>query len=1003
MPVTAAGEVSIAVEIPTEELPNGFHTLFVRFRDSQGSWGMSEGRTFLVEQQRQTAASVTITKAEYFFNTDPGIGKGRSLPVTAAGQVNVVTEIATEGLANGFHTLFVRFRDQQGNWSLSEGRTFLLEQRQSTSNTYIVKAEYFIDSDPGAGKGEKIAVAPSEQVDLVAEIAINELAHGFHTLYTRVLDNAGNWSLAEGRPFFTDKSVESFATIVAAEYFFDDANPEPGKGIPLVFEPGSHLTLEEQIDLRGLALGKHRLHLRMRDDKGVWSHTEIKEFTVANPRLDEITPVAGGNVGDVTVNIVGASFDKGTKVKLTRSGHPDIIVPDSMMAINRGEQIQALFDLRGKAVGEYNIVATLANGTELTIPNGFSILEGVKAHPWADVIGFDRIRRGQWQTYTVTYGNKGNVDATGVPLWIQIPADSEYELDFELYKPESSTILWDTIPDSYITDTIMGVPERARIIPLVIPHMAPGELGTLTFKLKTDNNESFVVSAWASPPMYRSPLDPKTIDCYADVAAAVAGLIPGVGCAYSFLDIAIRPMFKKATTGIDGWFSGDSGLHDSNGKPKAGSFFASVAFATAGCIPGGRLIGTVGKVVSGMAAAGHVNNGMNAVLSCRDPFLPPEYPKKNKPVQPVASFDPNDKLGLEGAGMKNYITGNEIFPYLIRFENKASATAAAQTVLIIDTLDTNTLDISTLQLGFFSFDDVVVNIPPGRKNYTADVDLRPKNDLIVRIEANLDEQKGILTWLYTSLDPRTLRPTEDPDAGFLPPNKTAPQGDGGVFFTIRPKADLSTNADIKNMAYIYFDNNEVIPTPVWVNAIDKTPPVSKVNELAAVQTSSEFTVSWSGTDEGSGVATYSIYVAVNDQPYKLWLDKVPTTSAVFTGKQDSTYHFYSIATDSAGYVEAVPAVAHASTTMAIVTGIEADIEKQVVVYPNPAYHTLIVELPALLRKSNLSLINMHGAVVFQQQAEDTSTSIPVSQVAKGMYLLRISTENYVITRKVMIR
>ena len=941
--------------------------------------------------------SQTIVKAEYFFNTDPGVGKGKSLSVTTSGQVDGEAEISTEGLEDGFHTLYIRFRDQQGSWSMSEGRTFLIQPPpQPPAIPTIAKAEYFIDTDPGAGRGKEIPLTANGQVDELAELNTDGgISLGFHNLYIRTMDNTGKWSLTEGRPFFVDKTLNLLATIVAAEYYFDDKNPTPGKGIPLDIEQGTQLEIEKQIDISGLALGEHRLNLRLQDSKGAWSYNEIKEFTVATPRIDAITPVSGGNVGDVTVNILGASFDEGTKVKLTRAGQPDIVVPDSLISLFNGEQLQIVLDLRERATGDYNVVATLGDGTSLTVPNGFLVLEGVKADPWVEIIGFDRIRRGQWQTYTITYGNRGNVNATGVPLWIQIPVDSEYELDFELYKPEDNTIMWDTIPISYVADTIHGNPEKARIIPLVVASMAPNEIGTLTFKLKTDATDNFVISAWVSRPLYQSPISNEAIDCISDAIGTSLSLLPGAGCVHSLLDIGVKPLIKQL-------YNNDNGLYDSEGTFKAGSFFANAAFTLAGCIPGAKLATSTAKVLDTVSKIGSTNSAVNTG-GCAGSLIPPDWPKKNKPIRPVASFDPNDKLGLEGAGPKKYIQGTEVFPYLIRFENKASATAAAQTVRIVDTLDTNTLDISTLQLGFFSFDDVIVNIPPGRKNYSVDVDLRPKNDLIVRIEAKLDEEKGILTWWYTSLDPRTLRTTENPDAGFLSPNKTAPQGEGGVFYTIKPRADLATNVQIENKAYIFFDNNEVIPTPTWSNSIDKLPPASQVASLPEIQTDSTFTVRWSGNDEGAGISNYSIYVSVNNQPYTLWLNKITDSSSLFEGKPDSSYQFYSIAQDSTRILEEVPNIADAFTTITDITGIEEELENEILVYPNPASHTLTVELPSQLIKSNLRLTNIFGAVLLKMEAVNHTTVISVNYLPQGLYLLRISNEDFTTTKKILIK
>jgi len=478
-------------------------------------------------------------------------------------------------------------------------------------------------------------------------------------------------------------------------------------------------------------------------------------------------------------------------------------------------------------------------------------------------------------------------------------------------------------------------------------------------------------------------------ECIDELASEIIGFVPIAGCVYNLLTGFFDPLVDAVVTRKKKPDTNPFGL----AAITTGSLLWGMTKATVGCIPGinaPKIIATTLLV------------GTTYLTTCTETLSPDdEIPRKE--VQPVASFDPNDKLGLDGAGANKYIQGTEIFPYLIRFENKPTATAAAQTVLIIDTLDKTKLDLSSLQLGFISFNNRIINIPPGRKNYTAYVDLRPAQDLTVKIEAKLDERSGVLTWLYTSLDPTTRKLTQNPDAGFLPPNKTTPEGEGGVFFTIRPKNNLITNDDIKNRAYIYFDNNEVIPTPTWSNAIDKMPPVSQVSSLPQTQADSIFTVRWSGNDEGAGISNYSVYVSVNNKPYTRWLNKTTDTLALFEGKRDSTYRFYSIAQDSTGILEAVPATADATTTIAKVTGLEEDLAKQVKVYPNPVVHTLIVELPQPLRTATLTLINVHGGIVSKMEGKNRmELSLKVNQFAKGLYLLRITDGKSIVVKKVII-
>src|SRR5581483_6959683 len=105
------------------------------------------------------------------------------------------------------------------------------------------------------------------------------------------------------------------------------------------------------------------------------------------------------------------------------------------------------------------------------------------------------------------------------------------------------------------------------------------------------------------------------------------------------------------------------------------------------------------------------------------------------------------------------------------------------------------------------------------------------------------------------------------------------EGEGSVVFTVQPKAGLATGTAICNQASIVFDANAPIPTPQWCNSIDSTPPSSQVLSLAANQTSTSFTVNWTGTDTGSDVADYTIFVSENGGPFSPFLSNTTDTSA----------------------------------------------------------------------------------------------------------------------------
>ena len=179
-----------------------------------------------------------------------------------------------------------------------------------------------------------------------------------------------------------------------------------------------------------------------------------------------------------------------------------------------------------------------------------------------------------------------------------------------------------------------------------------------------------------------------------------------------------------------------------------------------------------------------------------------------------------------------------------------------------------------------------------------------------------------------SIRTRSLPP--DVLTGFLPPEDGTGRGMGYVSFIIDPKTGLPTGTQIRNVALITFDANPAIATD-QVNDEDPSQGVDpdqagpqhhrrrradqQRRPAAGRETSTSFTVTWSGQDDpgGSGIAFYNVYVSDNGGPFTLWQSDTTATSATFTGVAGHTYGFYSVATDNVGNVQATPTAAQATT------------------------------------------------------------------------------------------
>jgi Dockerin type I domain len=161
--------------------------------------------------------------------------------------------------------------------------------------------------------------------------------------------------------------------------------------------------------------------------------------------------------------------------------------------------------------------------------------------------------------------------------------------------------------------------------------------------------------------------------------------------------------------------------------------------------------------------------------------------------------------------------------------------------------------------------------------------------------------------------PQTGQPVADL-RGFLPPDINSPEGEGSISFTVTPKHSLSTGVKISNTATVFFDG-QPLPTKPWLNTIDNTAPVSSIQALPSQENSANFTIEWQGSDEGSGVQDFTIYVSRDGGTFVPWLINTTALQSTYTAQPGHNYSFYSVGRDAAGNVEAMKTAAEATTTV----------------------------------------------------------------------------------------
>jgi RHS repeat-associated protein len=280
--------------------------------------------------------------------------------------------------------------------------------------------------------------------------------------------------------------------------------------------------------------------------------------------------------------------------------------------------------------------------------------------------------------------------------------------------------------------------------------------------------------------------------------------------------------------------------------------------------------------------------------------------------QTVNRNNPNVITSVSGYGSQRWIAGNAPLPYTIDFSNNATrGTTPIAQVTISEELDSD-LDLNTFSLNSFAFGNVYVTVPPGSQNFSKRLDLQDTLGVFVDVRAGLDKATGTVTWSLTALDPITGNPVDNAIKGFLPPNDANNAGSGSVGYSIQPKANSANSTRIDARATITFNNLTLFQTNSVANLLDTDIPTSKVTAPPTIDTPS-FNVSWAGTDNGSGIATYDVYVATDGGKYTLWQSQTGATTATYTGEIGKTYSFYSIATDSVGNIESKNPTAETTT------------------------------------------------------------------------------------------
>ena len=982
-------QIEQTFNVDLSSIGNGVHSIYIRVKNNAGIWSLYEKKTFYV---MEGFSNPEITEIEYCFDSIPANGSGTQLNLgQSASQIEQSYTIDLGAVGTGIHTLYIRTRDNQGVWSLYQKKTFYVIN--GLPDPEITEIEYFIDSISSNGVGSRIQINPSQNpLDFNDVIDLSGLEPGHHKIYIRTIDSNGKKSLLTSNEFGlceTGPAVANFdytqfgfdhsfidQSMLADEYYWDfgDGSSSTVSHPTHTFSPGEYdvcqvVTNECSVDT-------------------FCNHVSVLGIESYEPR-------SAGNIGDIFMNIYGGGFDDQTIITLKKEGEEDITPVNKLDFESR--RLLVLFDLRNKLVGSWDIEIQFSNDSLVVIENGFEIVEGIIPNIWTDLSGRTAIRINQWQSYTIKYGNTGNVDARGVPIWLAVPQNAEIEFDFEIKQPPSNaSVDFDTVDVFFMTDSVLGEPFPSKAYNFIVPHIYQNSSGSLSFNIKIPTGGTADMAIWANPPMYGSPLKPFIGECLDGLIELLVSEVPQAACALGVINQLVTPF-------IDVFYD------DEFGSPTyVASYFHGFVSTSVDCVLATNPASTSLKLASAILNipnyTGTVDVCVSNTVSLIDEAFAPLSHKENS-ISVINSFDPNEKSGPS----QEYVNNRDQLNYSISFENLDSATASAQKVEILDTLDTSVFNLNSFRIGNLIVADTILKVPAGRQNFAIDFFLDSLSEAFVRINIKLDTLSGIARWQFLTVDTNTLELTDDPFAGFLPPNVIPPEGEGSVSYSVELKEGLPTGTEITNKASIIFDNNEPIITNTWANVLDDTKPESSISSLDAIQSDTSFLVEWSGTDIGSGIRNYRIYVSTNGGGFKIWKYNTTAVQDTFIGQPDSLYSFYSIAIDEVGNIEDKSPMAEASTQIIYTNVGEAlNIGAPITIYPNPTNGVLYFKSNEIGLDQTLVVIsNQLGEIVYEKPFEgheiNEINKIELDNVSAGVYFIKMTYKGYPYTTKFVVQ
>jgi hypothetical protein len=691
------------------------------------------------------------------------------------------------------------------------------------------------------------------------------------------------------------------------------------------------------------------------DAGGAERQTDSADFSIVNPTLTGTTPAVIGRSREVTVSFTGGLLQPSFKYELV-SGATTL----TGKAVTGGDRrVDVVFDTTGAPAGEYDARVETRPGAQLTRQGAVTIEALNKVDVDVNLSGPGRIRLNAPGRYYTTVTNSGNVDLFDVPVLFTAPTG----VDVTTIAPEARALMAHAVdsmtsptpgPGELSPDQAAAVKEfigtyTPRAVPdptqptqhllTIVPRLPAGGTATSVFEVTPRSRLDAGVSATVPIDSGYAAATGRVVDLQRRVALPSVGRIEtmsdavALACGDPTLGTDVCAMTRLYSTGLDeaGGVARKYGCV-SFAPLTLGLFGADCQFNNPFSLDPvdvlrKMLVKKYPELEPIDTAYGKFESMYSFLKGIHDSLFG-AYDRivatQSNVQLGVVAVDPNEKIGPNGSGDAHYVAGGSQIDYIIRFENVPAAEAAAQRVTITDQLPSE-VDWSSAQLTGAEVAGTELGLgataaEDGTAETIGSVTLDASGRSVL-LDARIDASTGRLV-AHLQGPPDLDDPfSPTPYSDFLPPNTTAPQGEGSIRVRAHLKPGLATGTQVRNQATIRFDDHlggPAIDTNTTVNTVDADPPTVTLPALPAT-VDKEVKLDWTVHDEGSGVDAVQVYQSVDGGPMRLVRAAEDGTQTSIPVEHGHRYAFAVRAVDKTGLIGPISAAVETESAASDIT------------------------------------------------------------------------------------